>query len=262
MDDLKATTNQSPQPAVPQEPVDQTSQTNVQGEIPPPPPPQAPPSVPPPPPTKTAPTAGEPPPPTITSEKPSGKKISSPIKIGGALVILLLAATLPAAIILVQNQTRIAPKAQEETSAPQLHPSQGRRTYIIPTREEQTSDLIQEIKPQNLKTETPSSGAEKITFTTQAAVMASISYSPDQDWNYIPLMLDYESWKDNYNLENLKNITPVNGKIAANEHEFVIEGLTPGREYYFAIEIERPSENEVYVFGAEQPGNNYTFTVK
>lgn len=200
-------------------------------------------------------------PPYAVSKK-SGKKLSSPMIVSGALVLLLMAATLPAAIILVQNKTRITPKAQEGTSTPQLHPSQDRRTYLIPTREEQASDLIREIKPQDLKTETVSSGVEKITFTTPMAVLASITYSPDKDWNYIPLMLDYEAWKNNYNFENLKNITPVNGKTAINEHEFVIEGLTSGREYYFAIEIEKPGENNVYIFGAEQPGNNYTFTVK
>jgi len=200
-------------------------------------------------------------PPYAVSKK-SGKKLSSPMIVSGALVLLLMAATLPAAIILVQNRTRITPKAQEGTSTPRPQPSQDKRTYLTPTREEQASDLIQEIKPQGLKTETISAGVEKITFTTPMAVLASISYSPDQDWNYLPLMLDYEAWKNNYNFENLKNITPVNGKTALNEHELVIEGLTSGREYYFAIEIERPGENEVYIFGAEQPGNNYTFTVK
>jgi len=200
--------------------------------------------------------------PPYAVSKPPRKKFSTVMVASSALVLLLMAATLPAAIILVQNKTRITPKAQEETSTPRPRPSQDKRAYFTPTREEQELDLIREIKPQDLKTETVSSGVEKITFTTQTAVLASISYSPDQDWNYLPLMLNYEAWKNNYNFENLKNITPVNGKTAVNEHEFVIEGLTSGREYYFAIEIERPGENEVYIFGAEQPGNNYTFTVK
>jgi len=200
-------------------------------------------------------------PPYAVSKQPR-KKFSTVMVASSALILLLMAATLPAAIILVQNQTRITPKAQEEASIPRPRPSQDKRTYRTPTGEEQELDLIREIKPQDLKTETVSAGVEKITFTTQTAVLASISYSPDRDWNYLPLMLNYDEWKDKYNFENLKNVPPINGKTALNEHELVIEGLTSGREYYFAIEIERPGENEVYIFGAEQPGNNYTFTVK
>lgn len=260
MDDLKPT-NEPIQPEPIPQPTEPAAPPTDQPTVPPEPlSPQ---------PSQTSPiqtttiTTGEPPPPALTTEKPPGKKIPSSIKIGGALVILLMAATLPATIILVQNKTTIAPKAQEEASEPK-HPT-PEKLYSQLTAEQQQEEWVKEIKPQNLKIEAVSSDTVKISFNTQGAFLSSILYSPDENWNYLTMIQEgdwTDEWRQRYHPENQKYVEPVGGKEIKTEHEFILENLVPGQKYYFAIRVENPEAKIVYEFGLEQPENHYIFVAE
>lgn len=210
-------------------------------------------------------TAEEPQPPVPTIEKSPGKKIPSPIKIGGALVILLMAATLPATIILVQNKTTIAPKAEEPARKPRPpHPETG-KVFKVLNPAEQESERAASFKPRGLNIENISSGSVKISFNTLGAFPSSIIYSPDEDWNYLNMFEIgdlADEWQQRYHPENQKIVYPVGGGGPSTNHEFIIEGLIPNHKYYFAIQIEKPEEETVYEFGFEQPENHYTFVAE
>jgi len=210
-------------------------------------------------------TTEEPLPPAPTIEKPPGKKIPSPIKIGGALVILLMAATLPATIILVQNKTTIAPKAEEAIVTPQpKFPDKG-GAYIILREEEQQLEQAQPIKPRDLNIETDTPGKATITFNTSVACTSSIRYSPDENWNYLTMIQESDlgdEWQERYHNENEKIVQPVGGGTATTGYEFILENLISGQKYYFAIEVKDPSDNNFYAFGLEQPENHYIFIAK
>ena len=213
--------------------------------------------------TQTTSTGESPPEPSVSVVgEPPGKKISSPIKIGGALVILLMAATLPATIMLVQNKTTIAPKAEESVRKPRPpHPETGKVFKVLnPT--EQESERAASFKPQGLKIENISSGSVKISFNTLEAFPSSIIYSPDEDWNYLNMfeMEDLaDEWQQRYHPENQKIVYPVGGEEPSINHEFILEDLILNHKYYFAIQIEKLEEETVYEFGFEQPENHYTF---
>lgn len=196
------------------------------------------------------------------ANKPPGKKISSTITIGGALIILLMAATLPATIILVQNKTTIAPKAEEPIRKPRPpHPETG-KVFKVLNPAEQESERAASIKPQNLKIENISPESVKISFNTLGAFPSSIIYSPDEDWNYLNMFEIgdlADEWRQRYHPENQKTVYPVGGEEPNINHEFILEGLIPNHKYYFAIQIEKPEEETVYEFGFEQPENHYTF---
>jgi len=267
MDDLDTTTNQSPQPGIPDE---------FPKPTPPEPVPTAPsaptPSEPsespiPTPPTIPTPTITTeeppfPPPPPSVSGKPPTEKVSSAIKIGGALVILLMAATLPATIMLVQNKTTIAPKAEESVRKPRPpHPETG-KVFKVLNPAEQESERAASFKPRGLKIENISPESVKISFNTLGAFPSSIIYSPDEDWNYLNMFEIgdlADEWRQRYHPENQKTVYPVGGEGPSVNHEFILEGLIPNHKYYFAIQIEKPEEETVYEFGFEQPENHYTF---
>jgi len=256
MDDLK-TTNEPVQP----EPIPQPTEPAAPPTDQPTTEPSSPQPVQTTPPITTV-TTEEPLPPTPTIEKPPGKKIPSPIKIGGALVILLMAATLPATIILVQNKTQLAPKAEETTVTPRKSFRNTGGAYIILREEEQQLEQAQPIKPRDLKIEAVAPGKTTITFNTLVACSSSISYSPDENWNYLTMMQESDvgdEWQERYHYQNEKRVQPVAGDTATTEHEFVLENLISSQKYYFAIEVKNPSDNNVYLFGLEQPENHYVF---
>lgn len=256
MDDLK-TTNEPVQPEPIPQPTEPAAPPTDQPTTEPssPQPVQTTPSI-------TTVTTEEPLPPPPTIEKPPGKKIPSSIKIGGALVILLMAATLPATIILVQNKTTIAPKAEEPIKKPRPpHPETG-KVFKVLNPAEQESEMAASFKPRGLKIENISSGSVKISFNTLEAFPSSIIYSPDEDWNYLNMFEIgdlADEWRQRYNPENQKTVYPVGGEGPSADHEFILEGLIPNHKFYFAIQIEKPEEETVYEFGFEQPENHYTF---
>ena len=258
MDDLK-TTNEPIQPETVPQPTEPAAPPTDQPTIEPssPQPVQTTPPI-------TTVTTEEPLPSAPTTEKPPGKKIPSSIKIGGALVILLMAATLPATIILVQNRTTIAPKAEEMTMTPTpiVKPIGTAKTFIALTKEERESTQAEPIKPRNLEIKAVSSNSIKITFSTQGAYPSLIRYSPDEDWNYLTMLQEGDvgdEWQQRYHSENQVNVEPVGGEAAKAQHEFVLENLVVGKKYYFVIEIEKTEEKTVYIFGSGQPENYYTF---
>ncbi len=275
MDDLKPTDDSTKEPI--SQPGDQPadSQTDTPQPTPPEPAPTAP-SVPPAiepekqsePSSQTVPTqktvtTEEPPstPPPVIG-KPSGKKVPRAMTISGALILLLLAASLPAAIVLVQNKTYFAPKAEEPAKKPRpSHPETG-KVFKVLSPEQQESEITESIKPRNLKTEIISPESVKITFNTLGTFPSSIIYSPDEDWNYLNMfeLGDLaDEWRERYNPENQKTIYPVGGKAASTDHEFIFENLIPDHKYYFAIQIEKPEEETVYEFGFEQPEGHFVF---
>jgi hypothetical protein len=277
MDDLKPTDDSTKEPV--SQPGDQTADSQVDTPQPTPPepaptmpsvPPAIEPEKPPEPssqtvPTQTTVTTEEPPLTTApTTDKPSGKKLPSAIKTGGALILLLLAATLPATVIVVQNKTQVASKATEvtPTPTPTVRPARTAKAFIALTEEEQGSAQAEPIKPRSLEIETISSGSVKITFSTQGAYSSLIRYSPDEDWNYLTMLQEGdvgEEWRERYHPENEISVESVSGSGARIEHEFLLENLILGQKYYFVIEIEKTEENIVYLFGLEQPENYYTF---
>lgn len=276
MDDLK-TTNEPVQPTpssgvVPDQNLGQTEPIPQPTEPAAPPPAQPTVEPSPPQPTLTPPpittvTTETPLPPAPLSEKPSGKKIPSAIKIGGALIILLMAATLPATIILVQNKTILAPKAEEVTMTPTpiVKPIGTAKTFIALTKEEEESIQAEPMKPKNLEIKAVSSGSVKITFSTQGAYPSLIRYSPDEDWNYLTMFQEGDigdEWQQRYHSENQVNVEPVGGEAAKTQHEFVLENLVMGKKYYFVIEIEKTEEKTVYIFGSGQPEGYYTFVAE
>jgi hypothetical protein len=272
MDDLNTTTNQTPQPGMPDEFPKPTPPEPVPTV--PSAPPTSEPNVPPEPilptiptPTITTEEPSSPPPPPSVSGKPPTKKVSSAIKIGGALAILLMAATLPATIILVQNRTTIAPKAEEMTTTPTpiVKPIRAAKTFIALTKGDQQSGQADTIKPREVEIKTVSSGSVKITFTTQGAYPSLIRYSPDKDWNFLTMLQEGDigdEWQGRYHSENQVNVEPVGGAVAKTQHEFILNNLVAGQKYYFVIEIEKTTENIVYQFGLEQPEGYYTFVAE
>ena len=261
----------TPQPEpTPSEPAEQVKET--------PPPPPSPPPQPQEPPTQPAsppepvegpsPPPGTPPPKTEPeSFSVSEKKKGSPVIVAGALIILLMAATLPAGISLVQTQTQLSSRAKEEAvlPSPTPKPPKTRTTYNPLTVEDQQQEWVQDIKPQNVGTQTISSGTVRITFTTNTAYPSSIIYSPDEDWNYLTMRQEGDvgdEWKQRYHYENEKEADPKTRDEPTTEHEYVLKNLTPGQKYYYAIRIENPEHKDIYEFGLEQPENHYTFIVK
>jgi hypothetical protein len=207
-------------------------------------------------------------PPSKTSipltSKPPGKKMPKAMKISGALIILLMAATLPATIILVQNKTFFAPKAEEisPNPTPAVRPGGAGKAFIALTPGEQESAQAEPIKPRNVEIKTVSLESVKITFSTQEAYPSLIRYSPDENWNYLTMIQEGDvgdEWQGRYHSENQVNVEPLGGSQASTTHEFLLENLIPGQKYYFVIEIEKTEENTVYLFGLGQPENYYTF---
>ncbi len=276
MDDLKPTDDSAKKPV--SQPGDQPtdSQINTPEPSPPDPAPTSP-SVPPavksekPPepspqtvPTQTTVATKEPSPltpkPAVT--KPPGKKLPSAIKVGGALILLLMAAVLPATVILVQNRTTLAPKAEEEAITPTARSPGIAETYIFVAEGDLGSELVQPVRPHDVKIESISSESAKITFIISNAYPSIIRYSPDDDWNFLTMIQEEDigdEWRERYHDENEEEVEPVGGSRPSTEHEYTLENLASNQKYYFSIGIEKPEENTIYWFGLDQPERHYTF---
>ena len=273
----------TPQPTITPEDI-KTDPPTISGidipSPPSPPPPPPPPLSPPPPPPTPEPQTPEPqiplPPPPAETPPPktepesftvSEKKQGSPVIVAGALVILLMAATLPAGISLVQTQTQISSRAKEGAVLPSPTPKSPKTqtTHTPLTVEDQQSDWVNDLKPQNVKITTPSKGTAQITFTTNQAFLSTILYSPDENWNYLTMFLQenygLDEW-ENYQPTSEKLIEPKTSKEPTTNHEFILENLISGQKYLVVIQIEVPEQKEIFEFGLEQPEHYYTFTAK